>query len=189
MAVRVSCSLPPGPEAPDHVALAEVLGYERAWFYDSPALYGDVWIAMARALDRTERIGVGTAVLVPSLRHVVTTAAAIGSLEAQAPGRLAVAIGAGVDALPGGAGWREEVERFPEAVRHLYVHEGHCFEATLRDRRHMSPELGATTFTGTPEQLRARRDALEDQGVEEIVYAPLGSDVPRELRAMAEALL
>jgi hypothetical protein len=54
MAVRVSCSLPPGPDAPDHVALAEALGYERAWFYDSPALYGDVWIAMARALELPE---------------------------------------------------------------------------------------------------------------------------------------
>jgi 5,10-methylenetetrahydromethanopterin reductase len=320
--MRLSCSLPPGPRAPDHVALAEELGYERAWFYDSPALYGDVWIAMARSLDRTERIGVGTAVLVPSLRHVVATAAAIASLEAQAPGRLAVAIGTGftaralfgekplpwrtveayvrslrallrgdearvdgkvcklmhseglvakrpietplivaangprglaiadeigdglmcagvlpegardaillsfgtvldegesfasprvldaiggaiavvyhgsyeaggaaaVDALPGGKGWREEIERFPEAVRHLHVHEGHCVEATERDRRHMSADLGATTFSGTPAQLRERLAALEARGVAELVYAPMGPDIPRELRAMRRAL-
>ena len=93
--MRLSCGIVPSPNAPEISALAEELGYHRAWFYDSPALYGDVWIAIARALDRTERIGVGTAVLVPSLRHVVTTAAAIGSIEAQAPGRLAVAIGSG----------------------------------------------------------------------------------------------
>ena len=91
----LSCGIVPGPQAPETAALAEELGYHRAWFYDSPALYGDVWVAIARALDRTERIGVGTAVLVPSLRHVVTTAAAIGTIEAQAPGRLAVAIGTG----------------------------------------------------------------------------------------------
>src|SRR5215813_14045811 len=85
--MRLSCGIVPGPKAPEIAALAEQLGYHRAWFYDSPALYGDVWIAIARALDRTERIGVGTAVLVPSLRHVVATAAAIGSIEAQAASR------------------------------------------------------------------------------------------------------
>lgn len=321
MAVRLSCGFPPSPRAPEYAVLAEELGYERAWFYDSPALYGDVWVAIARTLDRTSRIGVGTAVLIPSLRHVVTTAAAIGGIEAQAPGRLVVALGtgftgrcvlgqkalpwrlvedyvvqlrallrgdevlvdgrpcklihpegfiaerpiavplvlaangrkgvlvagrvgdgvmcagvvpdgvedarylafgtvldegegfasprvldaiggaiavvyhgtweargAGVDALPGGAGWREEIERFPEASRHLHVHEGHCVEANEIDRRHMSPDLGGTTFSGTPDQLRARVEALEAQGVGELIYAPMGGDVPRELRAMREAL-
>lgn len=325
--MRLSCGIVPAPNAPEIAALAEELGYHRAWFYDSPALYGDVWIAIARALDRTERIGVGTAVLVPSLRHVVTTAAAIGSIEAQAPGRLAVAIGTGftgralfgkkaipwaalreyvtalrallrgdeavvegavcklihpdgviakrpigtplvlavggerslaiagemraegigegimcagvipegvrdahlltfgtvlregesfesprvldaigpaiavvyhgayqaggaaaVDALPGGPGWREEIERLPEDVRHLHVHEGHIFELTPRDRRHIHPALGATTFTGTPDQLRERAAAYEAQGVSEIVYAAMGPDVPGELRAMREAI-
>jgi 5,10-methylenetetrahydromethanopterin reductase len=28
---------------------AEELGYTRAWAFDSPALYGDVWVALARA--------------------------------------------------------------------------------------------------------------------------------------------
>ena len=83
------------PNAPDTAVLAEELGYHRAWFYDSPALYGDVWIAIARTLDRTSGSVSAPRVLVPSLRHVVTTAAAIGSIEAQAPGRLAVAIGSG----------------------------------------------------------------------------------------------
>lgn len=317
--MRLSCGFPPSPRAPEYAQLAEELGFERAWFYDSPALYGDVWVAIARTLDRTERIGVGTAVLVPSLRHVVTTAAAIGSIEAQAPGRLVVALGtgftgrmvlgqralswktverylrdlrallrgeevvvegrpcklihpegfiakrpidtplvlaangpkgvgiassvadgvmcagvvpegvhdarylafgtvlkegesfatprvldaiggaisvvyhgaweaagAGVDALPGGAAWREEIERFPEASRHLHVHEGHCVQANEIDRRHVSPDLGGTTFSGTPEALRERVAALEAQGVSEFVYSPMGSDVPGELRAMRE---
>src|SRR5262249_39673914 len=67
----------------------------RVWFYDSPALYGDVWVALARAADATRKIGLGTAVLVPNLRHVVATAAAIGTIEELAPGRLVVAIGTG----------------------------------------------------------------------------------------------
>src|SRR5262249_62259369 len=111
--MRLSCGIVPGPKAPEIAALAEQLGYHRAWFYDSPALYGDVWIAIARALDRTERIGVGTAVLVPSLRHVGTTAAAIGSIEAQAPGPPAGAVGPGVT---GARGVRDAAET-PSAPR------------------------------------------------------------------------
>ena len=73
-------------------------------------------------------------------------------------------------------------------MRHLYVHEGHIYELTERDRRHLNPALGATTFTGTPAQLRERAAAYEAQGIAEIVYAPMGPDVPGELRAMREAL-
>src|SRR5437588_2755567 len=91
----VSAAFPPGPKTPDHIALAEELGFRRAWVYDSPALYSDVWATLSRAADRTSRIGLGPGVLVPSLRHVMTTAAAIAGLEAIAPGRTVVGIGSG----------------------------------------------------------------------------------------------
>jgi 5,10-methylenetetrahydromethanopterin reductase len=305
---------------PEHAALAEELGYDRVWLADSPALYGDVWIAVAEAARATTRIGLGTSVLIPSLRHVVATAAAIAHVEAIAPGRLRVAlgtgftgrrmfgkkalslrtletyvrqlrtllagdealvdgapcrlmhppgitaklplrtplwlaasgakglalaqqvgdgvicagvvppgakdaallamgtvlrdgetlaapsvlerigpaiavvwhgtyeaIGAGVDNLPGGKGWRAEVERFPERSRHLYVHEGHLVELTERDRRNLAPELAGTTFSGTPAQLRERTAGLAAQGVAEIVYWPLGN-VADELARMREAI-
>ena len=95
MPTDISVALPPGCDTPAHVALAEQLGYRRAWLYDSPALYHDVWMTLARAADRTRRIGLGPAVLVPSLRHPMVNAAAIATLEELAPGRVAVAIGAG----------------------------------------------------------------------------------------------
>ena len=91
----VSAAFPPGPQTPDHIALAEELGFRRAWVYDSPALYSDVWVTLGRAADRTSRIGLGTGVMIPSLRHVMVTAAAIAGLEAIAPGRTAVGIGSG----------------------------------------------------------------------------------------------
>jgi len=91
----VSAAFPPGPQTPDHIALAEELGFRRAWVYDSPALYSDVWATLGRAADRTSRIGLGTGVMIPSLRHVMVTAAAIAGLEAIAPGRTAVGIGSG----------------------------------------------------------------------------------------------
>jgi 5,10-methylenetetrahydromethanopterin reductase len=83
-------------ETPAHAARAEQLGYERAWLYDSPALYPDVWIQLARAADATSTIGLGPGVLVPSLRHPMATASAIGTLAAIAgPDRVAIAVGSG----------------------------------------------------------------------------------------------
>jgi len=91
----ISCAFPPGPGVVGHVQLAEQLGYRRAWIYDSPALYGDVWVMLARIAERTSRIAIGPGVLVPSLRHVLTQASAIATLAELAPGRLVVAIGTG----------------------------------------------------------------------------------------------
>jgi 5,10-methylenetetrahydromethanopterin reductase len=90
-----SCGLFPDRRAPELAALAESLGYRRVWVYDSPALGADVWVTLARIAERTERIGLGPGVLVPSLRHVMVTAAAIATVESIAPGRVAVAIGTG----------------------------------------------------------------------------------------------
>jgi 5,10-methylenetetrahydromethanopterin reductase len=93
--VELSCAFAPRPDLPDLVRRAEQLGYRRAWVYDSPALFGDCWMALARCADATATIGLGPAVLVPSLRHVMVNAAAIADLERLAPGRTAAAIGTG----------------------------------------------------------------------------------------------
>jgi 5,10-methylenetetrahydromethanopterin reductase len=94
-AVDVSCAFAPNLDTPEHIRIAEDLGYRRAWAYDSPALYLDVWVTLSMAAERTERIGLGPAVVVPSLRHPMTNAAAIAGLSALAPGRVAVAVGSG----------------------------------------------------------------------------------------------
>jgi 5,10-methylenetetrahydromethanopterin reductase len=91
----ISCAFPPVPDTPAHIALAEELGYKRAWAYDTPALQLDVWVTLCRAAERTERIELGPAVLIPNLRHVVATAAAIATLYELAPGRVNVAMGSG----------------------------------------------------------------------------------------------
>jgi 5,10-methylenetetrahydromethanopterin reductase len=93
--VLLSCAFATSLETPEHIRVAEALGYHRAWCYDSPALYPDVWVALALAAERTERIGLGPGVLVPSLRHPMTSAAAIATLASMAPGRVAVAVGSG----------------------------------------------------------------------------------------------
>ena len=91
----ISCAFATSSDTPAHTELAETLGYKRAWLYDSPALYPDVWMILTRCAERTSRIGLGPGVLVPSLRHPMVNAAAIAELAGQAPGRVAVAIGSG----------------------------------------------------------------------------------------------
>ena len=80
---------------PDHVALADELGFHCAWVYDSPLLYADPFITLALGAARTSRIGLGIGVLVPGLRTPVATASALRNIAALAPGRLRVAVGAG----------------------------------------------------------------------------------------------
>jgi 5,10-methylenetetrahydromethanopterin reductase len=318
--VQISCAFPAGPHVVDHIVLAEELGYERAWLFDSPALYGDIWMIAALAAARTSRIGLGPAVIVPNLRHPLTQASAIATLEQLAPGRAVAAIGTGftgrmamgkkplawaytrryieqvrallrgdkveidgavtqmlhgtdfapafpvrtpivvaangpkglevahelgdgvmtigtgdpsfswcsvlafgtvldagespsspraldaagpaqtvvyhamwegdpasVDALPGGVEWRKSLEELPEAERHLAVHKDHLVTVTDRDRPLLDGDLlKAFTWTGEADEVRARIDALEAQGATEILYAPMGSDVPRELRTFLE---
>jgi 5,10-methylenetetrahydromethanopterin reductase len=318
--LQISCAFPPGPDVVAHAQVAEELGYERVWLYDSPALYPDVWVTLAQVAEHTKRVQIGPAVLVPGLRHPLTQASAIATLEAIAPGRVVVAIGTGftgrmalgqrampwadtrtyiaqvrgllegegmvvdgavvkmippdgylpqrplsvpiivaangpkgfavakelgdgvmtifgsnpefewcsllafgtvldpgespdserayaaagpavtvvyhgmyendptlVDSLPGGPEWRAEIEQIPEHVRHLALHEEHIVSVTTRDRPLLSGEgMTSFTWTGEADVLRARLDATAEAGTTEILYAPMGPDVPRELRTFME---
>jgi 5,10-methylenetetrahydromethanopterin reductase len=96
MAVTLSCAFATSNLSHEHARIAESLGYERAWFYDSPALYPDVWVQLCRAAERTNRIALGPGVLVPSLRHPMVTAAAVSTLVSIAgEERVVVAVGSG----------------------------------------------------------------------------------------------
>jgi 5,10-methylenetetrahydromethanopterin reductase len=325
--MQISFATPTTLDSPDHVALAEELGYERAWFYDTPQQSPDVWMMLALAAERTERIGLGPGVLVPSLRHPMVNAAATAALAAIAPGRVAVSFGTGftgrramgiprplkwayveayirayrgllrgetvewegarmrmlhqpghaaprpvdvpvligaqgamghavaakladgvftvaavpdfakefswvphlcwgtvlddgeppeservraaggpgtvvalhgvyeyngpVAEMPGGAAWLAEIERVPEADRHLVVHEQHC--VGLNDADHAAWDagahalLGAVTVSGSGDEIRERAAALEEQGATELVYQPAGPDIRRELERFIEA--
>jgi 5,10-methylenetetrahydromethanopterin reductase len=320
--MHLSCAFPSSFEAPEYIALAERLGYERAWLYDSPAIYPDVWVTLARAAERTERIGLGPGVLIPSLRHVLVTASAIATLAQLAEGRVNVAVGTGftgrsmlgqkalpwsvvrkyvqdlkallrgevvelegapiqmchpegyalkrpievpiliaanrpkglavarevgdgvmitgeggepprdfswcarltfgtvlrpgetlhservfeaigpaiavtyhaiyeargalIDRFPGGAAWRQAIERIPARERHLALHAEHLVGINALDRAHIAPEMGSRTFTGTVAELRTRAQELAATGVTELMYAPHGPNIADELRAMRE---
>ncbi len=93
--MKISCAFPTTLDSPEHVALAEELGYERAWLYDTPQQSPDVWMMLALSAQRTQHIGLGPGVLVPSLRHPMVNAAATAALVALAPERVVVAFGTG----------------------------------------------------------------------------------------------
>jgi 5,10-methylenetetrahydromethanopterin reductase len=91
-----------------------------------------------------------------------------------------------VDALPRGADWRAMMEQFPADVRHLKTHELHMVGVNDHDRAFLDPAaIPQLTFTGAPDELRARLRAMEQGGATEVLYQPMGPDVPRELRAFA----
>lgn len=77
------------------VRRAEELGFDHAWFIDSPLINADLFVAMAAAAMKTERIRLGTGVLVPSNRLAPVAASALASLNALAPGRIDFGVGTG----------------------------------------------------------------------------------------------
>ena len=117
----LTVGFPPGPHTVELARLAEDVGYDRVWLFDSAGLYEDIWIWLALAARETS-VKLGTAVLVPNLRHVMTTAAAIATLEGLAPGRTAYGFGTGATARwvlgKSGLSWAT-TRRYIETLRAL----------------------------------------------------------------------
>lgn len=74
---------------------AEELGFTDAWFYDTQLLNPDIFVCMALAAANTERIGLGTGVLIPGNRIAPVAANGLASLSRIAPGRIKFGVGTG----------------------------------------------------------------------------------------------
>jgi 5,10-methylenetetrahydromethanopterin reductase len=94
---KLSVGLAPGRHTEELTRLAVDLGCERVYLFDSAAVYEDIFIWLARLAEHTDA-RLGAAVLVPNLRHVMTTVSAIATLEDVAPGRFAYGFGTGASA-------------------------------------------------------------------------------------------
>ena len=77
------------------VKRAEELGFSHAWFYDTQLLNPDVFIGMTQAAMATEKIRLGTGVLIPTNRIEPVTANAFATLNQIAPGRIDFGVGTG----------------------------------------------------------------------------------------------
>ena len=87
--------LPTGPDFADLAVLAEELGYTRVWIFDSAPLWEDPFVHLALAAVRTMRIGLATAVLIPSERSVITMASGIATISRLSNDRFRACLGTG----------------------------------------------------------------------------------------------
>jgi 5,10-methylenetetrahydromethanopterin reductase len=77
------------------VRRAEELGFSNAWFFDTQMLSADPFVAMAAAAMKTDKIRLGTGVLIPSNRIAPVAANALASLNKLAPGRIDFGVSTG----------------------------------------------------------------------------------------------
>ena len=77
----------------------EDLGYDAAWVPDTQMMWSDCYATMALAAQNTLKIRIGTGVAIAGTRIAPTTAAAISSINAIAPGRVFLGIGTGHTAM------------------------------------------------------------------------------------------
>jgi 5,10-methylenetetrahydromethanopterin reductase len=64
--IKISAQFATSLHSLEHIAIAEHLGYERAWLFDNPHEDPDVWMMPSLAAQRTTTIGLSPGVLVPS---------------------------------------------------------------------------------------------------------------------------
>ena len=105
---------------------AEDAGFTHLWVYDSPLVFGDVYVACAEALRATERIAVGPGVTYPGGRPAHATAQALATLSKIAPGRVVCGIGRGNSArhaLGARPASQDELFGYVEVVRALLAGE------------------------------------------------------------------
>ncbi|MCX6459849.1 MAG: LLM class flavin-dependent oxidoreductase [Actinobacteria bacterium] len=141
-------------KAVEVLPVAEELGYDVAWFYDTPAVNSDPFVVMAMCAGVTKTMQLGLGVAIPHLRmpHVLGTA--MGTLGLLAPGRILLGFGTGftgalsigtkptpwavlADHLQVARGWMagEEVEMTVKGV--------------ARPVRHLHPDKGYINVTDT----------------------------------------
>ena len=152
MALEIGCIFPPTDDTPEHLALAERLGYAYGEVYDSPTLFADPWLTLGRAAERTSRIRLGICCITPYLRHVVATASALATLDALAPGRINLVIGAGFTGqqmLGRGPGRWADVEAYAGALKGLLADDEVEWEGAVLGLRY-SPRTGLTVPCQVP---------------------------------------
>jgi 5,10-methylenetetrahydromethanopterin reductase len=82
-------------EVASFVRKAEQAGFDIAWLPDSQFLWRDVWATLALSATATDSIRLGTCVTNFETRHPSVTAAAAGTLDELAPGRIILGVGTG----------------------------------------------------------------------------------------------
>ncbi len=91
-------AIPTGARSWETAKRAETLGFHDAWFFDTPLLNAEIFVAMGAAAMQTSRIRLCTGVLIPSGRISPVAASGLASLNALAPGRVVFGVSTGFTA-------------------------------------------------------------------------------------------
>jgi 5,10-methylenetetrahydromethanopterin reductase len=83
----------------DLCSAAEEAGFGFLGVGDSQSVFGDVYVALAVAAQRTRHLRLGPMVTNPVSRHLVVTASAISSVDQLSGGRAVLGVGSGDSAL------------------------------------------------------------------------------------------
>lgn len=83
----------------NYVVRAEALGFSHAWLADSQMIWSDCYATLALAAQATTTIQLGTGVAVSGTRPPSVNAAGIATINALAPGRTFMGVGAGNTAM------------------------------------------------------------------------------------------
>src|SRR3984893_6716240 len=131
---------------------AEELGFTHAWFFDTPMITGDCFVAMAAAALKTSRIRLGTGVLVPSNRLAAVTANAFATLNGLAPGRIDFGIGTGFSARRAMGLGAMKLADMEEYIRVVYgLLRGEIVETGIEGKRRkirfLNPDAGLFNTT------------------------------------------
>lgn len=150
--------------------LAETLGFDSVWAGDSPITRprADPLMVLAAAAGVTERVTLGTAVLLAGLRHPILLAHQLATLDRIAEGRLIVGMGAGfphanteAQFAAVGVDFERRVSRLTEsieAMRRLWTLETTSFKGRHFDFRDVTLAPGrsapAARRSGWPDPAR-----------------------------------
>ncbi|WP_102418571.1 LLM class flavin-dependent oxidoreductase [Mycobacterium sp. 4858] len=90
-----------------------------------------------------------------------------------------------VRGMPGGSAWLGVIEKVPQRLRHLHIHQGTMVEMNDADlagwRAGGYASVPSVTLSGTAETVGKAVAAMAQAGATEIVIEPSGPDIPREL--------
>ncbi|OBI23425.1 5,10-methylene tetrahydromethanopterin reductase [Mycobacterium sp. E2327] len=87
--------------------------------------------------------------------------------------------------MPGGAAWLDVIEKVPQRLRHLHIHQGTMVEMNDADlaawRAGGYASVPSVTLTGTADTVGKAVAAMAEAGATEVIIEPSGPDIPREL--------
>jgi alkanesulfonate monooxygenase SsuD/methylene tetrahydromethanopterin reductase-like flavin-dependent oxidoreductase (luciferase family) len=134
-----------------YVVRAEELGYSHAWLADSQMIWSDCYAALALAADRTSKIKLGTGVAITGTRPASVNAAGIATINALAPGRTFMGLGAGNTAMRIMGLPPQRIARFEQYLKELKpLLRGEESLMQYRGRdipiRHVMPDKGFVNF-------------------------------------------